>query len=120
MIETVLILLSVFLISFYLMAFLLTMWLRRKIRQNHEQLGEALNKIVKDTIMEHTIVMRIEHDPDHGYFAYRIPDGDFLAHGSTLADMQQNFAERFPNKTGLVPDQEGSGAEFVKTINQGG
>lgn len=120
MIETILIFLVAFFVGFFFIGILLTLWVRHKMRQTHEQLGEALNKIVKDTILEHTIIMRIEHDPEHGYFAYRLPDGDFLAHGSTVEDMQKNFAERFPGKTGLVPDQEGSGSEFVKTINQGG
>lgn len=114
MIENILIFFIAFVLGFYLVVLLLTLWVRYRLRRVHNELGQVLGKIVHEAIKEQTIIMRIEHDPEHGYFAYRVIDGEFLAHGPTMEDMQKNFAERFPGKTGLVPDQEDSGADFVK------
>lgn len=117
MMETIVIFLLYAIIGFYAVAIIGGMILHYRLRRAHDQLGEVLGKIVRETIEQNTIVMRIEHDPAHGYFAYRMADGEFLAHGTTVDDMQKNFAARFPNKSGLVPTQPGLGSEFVKATN---
>lgn len=113
--ENILIFAVFFVVGFYTMIILMGFWLHLHLRRTQKELGEVLGKIVKETIEERTIVMRIEHDADHGYFAYRIEDGEFLAHGATVENLMANFAQRFPNKTGLVPNEEGSGVEHLKS-----
>jgi hypothetical protein len=116
MIETILISAVVFVICFYAAGGILTLWLRWRINRMQRELGDTLGQLVHKTIEEHTIIMRIEHDADYGYFAYREADGEFLAHGDTIETLMDNFAQRFPNKTGLVPNREGSGQEHLRSF----
>lgn len=115
--ETIVIFLLYGIIGFYLVALVGGMILHYRLRRVHRELGRVLERAVEQAVEQNTIIMRIEHDPAHGYFAYRIGDGEFLAHGSTVEDMQKNFAARFPNKSGLVPTQPGLGSEFVRAAN---
>lgn len=112
--ETIVIFLLYGIIGFYAAAIIGGMILHYRLRRVHRQIGEVLERAVEHAVEQNTIIMRIEHDPAHGYFAYRVGDGEFLAHGTTVEDMQKNFAARFPNKAGLVPTQPGLGSEFVK------
>lgn len=116
MILDILIFFAIFIVIFYATAMLLTAWLRWRLSKTQNQLTETLEQLVHKTVEQHVIVMRIEHDPSHGYFAYREADGDFLAHGATIEALMDNFAQRFPNKTGLVPNHEGSGQEYLRSF----
>lgn len=117
MMETILTFLFFVIVGFYAAVILGGMILQYRLKKVHNELGQVLERAVEQIIEQNTIIMRIEHDPAHGYFAYGVPDGEFLAHGATVEDMQKNFSARFPDKAGLVPDQAGLGAEFVKTAH---
>lgn len=115
--ETIILFLLYAIIGFYAVAIIGGLLLHYRLRRVHQQLGQVLERAVENIVENSVIVMRIEHDPEHGYFAYRMEDGEFLAHGSTVEDMQKNFSARFPNKAGLVPREPGNGAEFVQATN---
>lgn len=95
--DTAISLLMIFLVS-WAVGHVFWSWLERKTYE------EYIKGTVEQVVEKNFILMRIEHDDEHGYFAYRAESEEFLAHGSTFDQLQQNFASRFPNKTGLISD----------------
>lgn len=67
-----------------------------------------------DSVLARIVVMRIENDAQ-GFFAYDTRTDEFLAQGSTLAELIKNFQSLYPNKTGLIIDSMNS---TVKNVNE--
>ena len=100
--DTAFSLLMIFLVS-WAIGHVFWSWVLRKSYQ------ETVKEVAEAIVEKNFVFMKIERDPDSGYyFAYQAEDHSFLAHGETFEELQENFAKRFPNKAGLISEQNSS------------
>ena len=84
--------------------FFLWLWVR-SVRRDVELMRKEVQKV-----MESILFMRIEKH-DETLYAYNALNDEFICQGTSLADLNEKFGQRYPKCKGIIVEPSSKGAQ---------